>query len=188
MFQIGDEITLPVFVPKNLTFARRAHMERQATEGLACHLQSCRATEAKEPEEQFRLEETSGDENLRQTHAWMGSFSAEHSRGTPTGLSGRGAWAFLLVFLQHFKVWIYFKIKSWKENLMLAAPVSYRCIEFVLIPNLGMYLLFFVLRNIITNSGQSKLEHTQLYKLIHHHLRLLPMKFSISPNICGTKQ
>lgn len=71
---------------------------------------------------------------------------------------------------------------------MLAAPVFYLCIRFILILTLGMYLLFFVLRNVITKSGPSKLEHTQLYKLIHHNLKLLQVKNSIFPNICGTKQ
>lgn len=53
--------------------------------------------------------------------------------------------------------------------------------KFTLIHNLGIFLLFLVLRNVITNSGQSKLEHTQKYKLIYYNLTSLLMKTEHPP-------
>lgn len=70
---------------------------------------------------------------------------------------------------------------------MLAA-VFCLYVKFILKHNIGMYLLFLVLKNVIASSGQSKLEYTQKHKLIHHNLKSLLMKNAVSPNTCGTKQ
>lgn len=72
---------------------------------------------------------------------------------------------------------------------MFSAPLFCLCTKFILIHNLAMYLLFLVLRNVITNSGQSKTEHTPKKKrLIYHNLPLLLMENSTSTNIHDTKQ
>ena len=75
---------------------------------------------------------------------------------------------------------------------MFSAPLFCLCTKFILIHNLAMYLLFLVLRNVTTNSGQSKTEHTPIKKkkkrLIYHNLPLLLMENSTSTNIHDTKQ
>lgn len=83
--------------------------------------------------------------------------------------------------LAHFKVWNCFKIKGYKENLILA--LLFRLwIEIILIYNPAKNLLFLAPRNFIS-SGQSKLQCTQKY-----NVTLLLGENSTLPNGYGTKQ